>query len=110
MALSACNHRFLTVTAKNQPMAVSEKAKEKEMIKLRCHTAEAKRSKSLEEDISDFGAFEINYVKKFQSFQDQKLKVNKEDRRTLEQAKKEGGLHEALLDRRAKMIADRYCK
>ena len=35
MALSACNHRFLTVTAKNQPMAVSEKAKEKEMIKVK---------------------------------------------------------------------------
>ena len=62
MALSASNHRFLTVTAKNQPMAVSEKAKEKEMIKLCCHTAEAKRSKSLEEDISDFGAVSYTHL------------------------------------------------
>ena len=32
LALCACNHRFLTVTEDNKLMAVSEKAREKEML------------------------------------------------------------------------------
>lgn len=53
---------------------------------------------------------EVNYVRKFQKFQDKKLKINKDGRSELEKAKNEGNLHEALLDRRSKMKADRYCK
>ncbi|XP_020286976.1 protein FRG1 homolog [Pseudomyrmex gracilis] len=53
---------------------------------------------------------EINYVRKFQKFQDKKLRLNKSDRSELETAKIEGNLHETLLDRRSKMKADRYCK
>jgi protein FRG1 len=38
------------------------------------------------------------------------MRINTESRDTLKAAKKEGALHEALLDRRSKMKADRYCK
>lgn len=48
--------------------------------------------------------------RKFQKFQDKKIKINTGDRTHLEQAKTHGNLHEVLLDRRAKMKADRYCK
>ena len=48
--------------------------------------------------------------KQFQKFQDKKMRINTESREVLKSAKSEGYLHEALLDRRSKMKADRYCK
>ena len=48
--------------------------------------------------------------KKFQSFPDHKLRVCLDSRDGLEHARHKGKLHEALLDRREKMKADRYCK
>lgn len=35
LALCACNHRFLTVTGEGKLMAVSEKAREKEILTVR---------------------------------------------------------------------------
>lgn len=54
--------------------------------------------------------FEINYVKQFQSFSDHKLRLHQGPSSSLEKARGKGKLHEAMLDRREKMKADRYCK
>uniref|UniRef100_A0A8B9SPM8 Protein FRG1 n=1 Tax=Anas platyrhynchos TaxID=8839 RepID=A0A8B9SPM8_ANAPL len=91
MALLAANSRFIRCNEEGDIEAKSKTAGEEEMIKIRT-------------------CCEINYVKKFQSFQDKKLKISKEDTKALRKARKEGTFHETLLDRRAKVKADRYCK
>ncbi|KAJ0183506.1 hypothetical protein K1T71_001482 [Dendrolimus kikuchii] len=62
------------------------------------------------EEQGSLADIEVNYVKKFQKFQDKKLKINEGGVSELKKAKVEGNLHETLLDRRSKMKADRYCK
>ncbi|XP_003383602.1 PREDICTED: protein FRG1-like [Amphimedon queenslandica] len=114
-ALCGCNHRFLTLTSDNRIMAISEKAKDKEIMTLRTDVPVVKKGKSeleIEEEDAhkDMEAFETGFVKKFQSFQDHKLRINKTSRDSLYSSMKDGKLHEALLDRREKMKADRYCK
>ena len=88
------------------------KAQENEMVKIRTN-AEREEDKAAyipEEERGKVGQVELNYVKKFQKFQDHKIKICSDERDALVKAKQEGDLHEVLLDRRSKMKADRYCK
>ncbi|XP_014357086.1 protein FRG1 homolog [Papilio machaon] len=61
-------------------------------------------------DVGDLTTLELNYVKKYQKFQDKKVRVSEEGAGSLAAARARGALHEALLDRRARLKADRYCK
>jgi FRG1-like family. len=63
-----------------------------------------------EERTNKLSDIELNYVKKFQKFQDKKIKLNSDNIAVLKEAKAQGYLHETMLDRRSKMKADRYCK
>ena len=91
-ATPAC---FVKIRSKTHPLLVEQEAKSKKI------PTEEKGS------VVDC---EVNYVKKFQSFQDKKLRVSREDRKELESAKKDGKLHETLLERRSKMKSDKFCK
>ena len=113
LALLGANSKFLTVDEESETLECTKiKAGASEMIKIRS-SAEREEDKEkfiVEEERGKIGQVELNYVKKFQKFQDHKIRLNMDDRTELVKAKNEGYLHEALLDRRSKMKADRYCK
>nr|CAG4646579.1 EOG090X0DUJ [Macrothrix elegans] len=116
LALLAANSKFVSISPDDDSVyAHSMTAGENEILKLRSNRdreteQETKRKKIPEEERGSVDQIEINYVKQFQKFQDKKMRICSEGREVLESAKSEGYLHEALLDRRSKMKADRYCK
>ncbi|XP_033124398.1 protein FRG1-like [Anneissia japonica] len=109
-ALQGYNGRFISCNSQGDIVAVSTKAGPEEMLKIRSNRSLVKKQKKSEEDRGDLKECEVSYVKKFQSFEDRRLRVNQEDQSNLERAQTSGKLHEELLDRREKMKADRYCK
>lgn len=93
-------------------MAISVKATADNVVQIRSQTIkEVNPLKDVPvEEQGNLTQIELNYVKKFQKFQDKRIKINQNGRKELDVAKTEGNLHETLLDRRSKMKADRYCK
>ncbi|CAI9736266.1 Hypothetical predicted protein [Octopus vulgaris] len=111
-AICGPNGCFLSSDEDGNITCIKSKAGPSEMVRLKSctdNTPDPKADIPVEERASVRQA-EINYVKKFQSFQDRRLRVSKDDVKVLKKAKKDGTLHGNLLDRREKMKSDRYCK
>lgn len=68
------------------------------------------KSAPIEEKVEDLEEIEKDYVRRFQKFQDKKMRVCQDAKDELKKARNDGKLHESLLDRRSKMKSDRYCK
>ncbi|CAH8464257.1 unnamed protein product [Schistosoma turkestanicum] len=112
-AMLGANNCFLSVDPNTDDIAfISQQAKTNEMVAFRSN-------KPLihdplldipEEEREGLKKAEVNYVRKFQSWQDQKLRLSKEEFSDVKRARHSGNLYECLLDRREKMKSDRYCK
>jgi protein FRG1 len=114
MALLAGNGCFCAIDPEDDALVALKKAvgaNEVCIIRSNAYRGEViSATAPIEEKIDDLDQVELNYVKKFQKFQDKKIKLCTEDKQSLKDAKEAGKLHEGLLDRRSKMKADRYCK
>lgn len=120
LAIMAPNSCFISIDEQNSELpyliAKSVTAKESEVVKVRTNiNPELTRLERLNKEIpaEERGSLrdcEKNYVKKFQSFQDKKVRLNSAGVEVLKRAKNEGRLHEELLDRRSKMKSDKFCK
>ena len=118
LALLGCNNCFLSPDENYDGIIVarSTTAGPNEILRIRSNIdpemirkeKEAKEKPS--EEKGSLKDTEANYIKKYQSYQDKKLRVSKEGGIHLKKAKNEGNLHEVLLDRRAKMKSDKFCK
>lgn len=115
LALAASNDKFIRFNDEGDLVAMDDSATEANFLQIRSNATRVqekeKRQKELPaEEQGSLHDTEINYIKKYQKFQDKKLRVNPGDMKELAVAKKTGALHETLLDRREKMKSDRYCK
>uniref|UniRef100_A0A1B6C643 Protein FRG1 homolog n=1 Tax=Clastoptera arizonana TaxID=38151 RepID=A0A1B6C643_9HEMI len=113
LALLSCTNCFMSIRQDDDTVvAINRTASSGEMLKIR---SAAIIEVDVDADIpveekGNLSQIEENYVRKFQKFQDKKLRINTEKKSELKKAKTSGTLHEVLLDRRSKMKADRYCK
>ncbi|GBP50133.1 Protein FRG1 homolog [Eumeta japonica] len=111
-AILSAHNKFISVNPDDDSViAKSTSASENEFCIIRCNRAKEEKTDLVpKEEQANLEEVEVNYVKKFQKFQDKKLRINEGGMSELKTAKMEGNLHETLLDRRSKMKADRYCK
>lgn len=113
--MRASNGKYVGVNHDGDIVAMAEDktdmALEIRSLKKKSEKNKERKDKLPEEERSDdLKNVELNYVKKFQKFQDKRIRLNEGDVSDLTEAKVQGILHEKLLDRREKMKADRYCK
>lgn len=114
MAIQSANSCFLSIDDEDDTLvAVRKQVGPNEICIIRSNAYRGEiisKNAPIEEKVEDLNQIEENYVRKFQKFQDKKLRMCLEDKKDLKKAKQDGKLHEGLLDRRSKMKADRYCK
>ncbi|CAG0925775.1 unnamed protein product, partial [Notodromas monacha] len=113
MAIQGNNGKFMGLDDEDSVVCSKRRAEADEVVKIRVQARMEAQDPNEGVPVEERGSLvdvEVNYIKKFQKFQDKKMRINPEDRSNLKKALKTGELHEALLDRREKMKADRYCK
>lgn len=112
MALLGPNSRFLSADEEDFLVCDKDRVGPMEMVRIRSNREREDMNKKVvpEELRGRIDQVETKMVKKFQKWQDHKLRLNPAAHGELLVAKKEGRLHETLLDRREKMKSDRMCK
>ncbi|KAL0076688.1 FRG1-like family-domain-containing protein [Phycomyces blakesleeanus] len=81
-----------------------------ETFRVYCQARFKRKNKFEKKEKTNSGKLELDNVKKYQSWGGGKLHLTEEGSHQLKRAKQDGRFAEALLDRREKVKADRYCK
>ncbi|CAG8436226.1 8028_t:CDS:2 [Ambispora gerdemannii] len=81
-----------------------------ETWRLKCQARFRKKQKTTKIEDKPARDFEIEQIKKYQTWGGGRVRTTEEGTSELKKAKKEGNFNEVLLDRREKVKADRYCK
>ena len=111
-AFRANNKKFLTALPGQRVHAQSEGSGDGTRFHvLSCaERNKHKRQRDGYEVAGTLTGMEADFCKKFQSWRDGKEHLPEQDKGALVRARKDGSLHEELLNRREKQKADRYCK
>ncbi|KAI8919969.1 FRG1-like family-domain-containing protein [Powellomyces hirtus] len=110
-ALQSSFDKFLKCGEDAAARADSEVVGFREVFQIRCQAANKYRSKKAKSEKElDIAAMELEQIKKSHSWGGGRLILSQEDTLELKKAKREGQLNEALLDRRAKLKSDKFCK
>ncbi|KAJ3032263.1 hypothetical protein HK097_005315, partial [Rhizophlyctis rosea] len=105
------NGKYLRCEMDGTARCDSEEVGFREVFRILCQAQNKARAKKRKEKESvDAEVLEVETIKKFHSWGGGRLVNTTEDTRELKRARKDGQLNEALLDRRSKLKADRYCK
>ncbi|KAI8823737.1 FRG1-like family-domain-containing protein [Fimicolochytrium jonesii] len=109
---SAAFEKFLQCDEAGKARADSTVVGFRETFRVKCQAENKVRAKkkSKREGAVDAAALEIEQIKKFHSWGGGRLVLTQEDTAELRRANKEGTINETLLDRRAKLKSDKFCK
>ncbi|KAJ3013320.1 hypothetical protein HKX48_005825 [Thoreauomyces humboldtii] len=110
-ALQTSFDKFLRCDDQSAARADADAVGFREVFQIRCQAVNKIKGKKAKQDKAlDTQEMELEQMKRSQSWGGGRLVFSQEDTRELRQAKKDGLLNEALLDRRAKLKSDKFCK
>lgn len=110
--LRSPDERYLTFGVNGDIRATEIKPGPSEAIKVRTNATRPAKTVEKKERSTDrqLRQMEENEARRFQSYKDQKMRVSEDELTALKRAQRKGTVNTTLLNRRAKMKADRYCK
>ena len=105
------SHRFFRIQEQEGDLvAKSQVAGEDNFLNLRTNIPKIEENLIPIEERGTERETEEAIAKKYQHWQDMRMKLSKDDISNVKRAREEGRLHTELLDRRAGMKSDKYCK
>jgi len=109
-AILAANGCFIGFNEEGDLVAKSQVAGEDNFLSLRTNIPKIEENLIPIEERGTERETEEAIARKYQHWQDMRMKLSKDDISNVKRAREEGRLHTELLDRRAGMKSDKYCK
>ncbi|RKO88742.1 FRG1-like protein, partial [Blyttiomyces helicus] len=110
VALQSSFDKFLGAEEDGAARCDAEVVQFRQVVQMRCQAVNKSRAKKRKEVELNPEALELDQIKRFHSWGGGRVVMTNEDTRLLEEAKKAGQINEALLDRRARLKSDKFCK